>query len=91
MATMGRHLCCSDLVQSLSRRMENTVKYLRVDYHDNDFGGLVEQALVRIWKCVHDNNAHCLRSFPRSDHFAHDTVGGVLQKVDLEHGRVRIT
>lgn len=34
--------------------------FVRVEFHDNDFGNPVSQALARMWNNIHENNSHLL-------------------------------
>lgn len=45
------------------------MKYLEVDYHDNDYGWPVKAALERLWGYLHENNGHLLKGKPLSSVF----------------------
>lgn len=42
-------------------------KYMKVCFHDNDFGGYVSDAVKRLWGWIHESNAHCLNAFGEGD------------------------
>lgn len=60
------------------------MKYLEIKFYDNDFGLAVENAARKVWKWIHESNAHCLQLEP-NEHFSNKTLPQVflaLHKAD---------
>lgn len=54
--------------------MDN-IKFLRIDFGDNDFGRPIMDALHRIWKDIHRNNYHITSKMgPDDKHFSDRSI-----------------
>lgn len=52
-------------------------RYLRVDFGDNDFGAVVQEAIERVSRNVYVNNAHCLSDKADDPHFSNRTIADI--------------
>ena len=52
-------------------------RYLKVEFHDTDFGSVVQEAVERVSSNIHENNAHCLATDPKDKHFSSRTIADI--------------